>query len=258
MKLLLQHLRHNREALLQLSKAVGMADHAVNLGVARESLVKNFIETNLPEYIRYHSGEVFDRYGKRSGQIDLVLHPVTAPKIYLQNTISIFPAETVLAAIEVKSKLTTGNSTGSLHEALETCKKLKGVKRLSKQLVSSNPLDPERVPFILFAFNGPQVETLRKQLATYFGSDEINARLMPDLIVVLDRGYYLKKVGNWHRAGMTEEELYRQTLEPDAVLLGLFQLILKLVENWVENPSAHTMPIEAYTQDMPASLFRSE
>lgn len=257
MKLLLEHLKNNREALLIFSKLVSSASHSVNLGMARKSLIKNFIQTNLPEYINYHTGEVFDKHESRSGQIDIILHPISAPKIYLQNTISIFPAETVLAAIEVKSKLTTGKNKSSLHEALATCLKLKHLELSSVANPPSDQIvDAQRVPFILFAFEGPKLNTLRKHLAIQFGKRHITAREMPDLIVILDRGYYLTKSRGWMNAGITAENLYNETIDPDIVLLGLFQLVLKLVENWVNDPTGHAMPIKAYTEDMPASLFR--
>ena len=113
MKLLLEHLKNNKEALLTYSDVISIAKHAVNLGTARESLIANFLKQNLPEYISYHTGEVFDSVDNRSGQIDIVLHPITAPKINLYNAINIFPSESVLAAIEIKSNLTTGKKSGA-------------------------------------------------------------------------------------------------------------------------------------------------
>ena len=119
MKLLLEHLKNNRDALLKYSELVGIASHSGNLGMAREGLISNFLKQNLPEYIMYLSGEIFDRSDNRSGQIDIVLHPITSPKIYLHKSINIFPAETVLSAIEIKSNLTTGEK-GTLYKALNS------------------------------------------------------------------------------------------------------------------------------------------
>ena len=62
MKLLLEHLKNNKDALLQYSKLIGAANHPGNLGVAREGLISNFLKQNLPEFIRYHTGEIFDRH----------------------------------------------------------------------------------------------------------------------------------------------------------------------------------------------------
>jgi hypothetical protein len=260
-KLLLAHLKNNREALLQYSKLIGIAKHSVNLGTARECLIVNFIQKNLPEYISYHSGEIFDTKENRSGQIDIILHPITSPKINLQNTINIFPAETVLAAIEVKSNLTTGKRTGTLSEALVSCKKLKELDLFipshsedSEQDITPSILaDPNKIPFILFAYKGPQLNTLIKHLRTYC-TNEDKYRVLPDLIVILESGYCLKKTKNWQYVGATFDNAYKVDQNKDFILLGIFVFILKLIEYWFIKPSKHIMPIDEYTKNMP-SIF---
>lgn len=250
MKLLIEHLKNNREALLKLSEAFSLADHPVNLGTAREGLISNFIKNNLPEYISYHSGEIFDQNNNSSGQIDIVLHPLTSPKINLYNSISVFPAETVLAAIEVKSTLTTGRKNGALAQSLSSCKKLKELKIIGRNRDQTIISDPDRVPFILFAYKGPTINTLRKHLR----ESENKLWELPDLIVVLDKGYYFAKGHNWMNAGQTVDSVYRVKDDDNSCLLGIFEYILKLIEYWFINPAEHTMPIEDYTKDRP-SLF---
>ena len=249
MKLLLEHLKNNKDSLLQYSELIGVANHPGNLGIAREGLISNFLKQNLPENIRYHSGEIFDRNENRSGQIDIVLHPITSPKIYLHNTINIFPAETVLSAIEIKSNLSTGISKGTLYEALNSCKKLKSLEIPTRR--TDYIIDPQTVPFIIFSYKGPTLKTLKKQIKNYNDQPDINFRLLPDLIVVLERGYYLLKSTGWRSAGMTVDQLYNVKDDKEFVLLGMYEFILKLVEYWFLNPSEHTMPIKEYTKNMP-------
>ncbi len=250
MKLLIEHLKNNREALLKLSEAVSIADHPVNIGTAREGLISNFIQNNLPEYISHHTGEVFDRNNNRSGQIDIILHPLTSPKINLHNSINIFPAETVLAAIEVKSNLTPGKKNSSSAQALSSCKKLKKLQITGRTRDKATICDPDRIPFILFAYKGPTINTLKKQLS----ESEIGLRELPDLIVVLNRGYYLVKGPNWTSIDQSVDSVYQVKDDHDSSLLGIFEYILKLIEYWFINPAEHTMPIEDYTRDRP-SLF---
>ena len=251
MKLLLEHLKNNREALLHYSEVVGLAKHPVNLGAAREGLISNFIQQNLPEYISYHTGEIFDRKDRRSGQIDIVLHPITSPKISLHSTINIFPAETVLAALEVKSNLTKAKLT----EALTSSEKLKKVELIGQRREDRfDIVDPDRVPFIVFAYKGPKLQTLKKHLKSHCEQNSETYRALPDLIVVLDRGYYLLKTPRWMFVGANIDNIYKVKEETDFVLLGIFEFILKLVEYWFVKPSEHTMPIKEYTKDMP-SLF---
>jgi len=251
MKLLLEHLKNNRDALLQTGAAVNIAKHTVNLGTAREGLISNFIKQNLPEYISYHTGEVFDSKDNRSGQIDIILHPITAPKINLHNTINIFPAETVLAALEVKSTLTTGIKSGALADALRSCEKLKQLEFAGHPRERTSFVDTDKIPFIVFAYKGPTLETLTKRLA----ESEITPRSLPDLIVVLDRGYCLAKTNSWQFAGGKADDLYRIKKGGDAVLLGLYEYVLRLVERWFSKPSEKTMPIGKYTHDLPSSIW---
>lgn len=255
MKLLLEHLSHNKDALLKYSELIGVANHPVNLGTAREGLISNFLKQNLPEYIRYQTGEIFDSQENRSGQIDIVLHPITSPKINLHNAINIFPAETVLAAIEIKSTLTTGKKTGSLSEALTSCEKLKQLEILRSSNNSADIVDPQRVPFIIFSYKGPTLNTLKKHLRNYCSQSGKDYRIAPDLIMVLDRGYYLVKTKSWMSAGTSFDEVYKVKEEKDFVLLGIYEFILKLIEYWFLNPQEHTMPINQYTKDMP-SIFK--
>jgi len=179
---MLIHFNQLQTILTEFSKLIDNAEHPVNLGSAREALISNFLSTNLTELISFHTGEIFDTFDQYSGQLDIVLHPKSSPKLNLFGAINLFPLETVLAAIEVKSTLNTDNlpffqkynyqkneftkielikqrkssndkelkkyknnkSNSSLAGALETCYK---VKRLNK---SNNS---EKIPYILFVYN---------------------------------------------------------------------------------------------------------
>lgn len=206
--ILLDHLDNNRDALQQSSKLIGLAKHGINLGSARESLISNFLKQNLPEYIRYHSGEIFDSENRRSGQIDIILHPITSPKIHLHNTINIFPAETVLLAIEVKSNLTSGK-TGQLSKAIESCKKLKQLEITTRTTTDNDIIDKQRVPFVVFAYKGAKLQAIRTEIERHASLPETTYRCLPDLIVVLDEGYYIMKSSAWHCAGANYNDVYK-------------------------------------------------
>ena len=198
MKLLLEHLKNNREALMKCSDSIGIAAHSVVLGTAREGLISNFIKQNLPEYISYHTGEVFDSNDQRSGQIDIVLHPITSPKINLHNAINIFPAETVLAAIEVKSNLTTGKKTGALSEALSSCARLKELSIIDRSIDRSSITDHQRIPFIIFAYKGPTLKTLKKHLENGIGN--IRSKVDPNVKTISEINKVVSISSDIHRS----------------------------------------------------------
>lgn len=165
-KILVNHLDFNAKALKQLGDDVALAKHSVNLGNAREGLITNFLKQNLPNNIEYHSGELCDRKGCRSGQIDIILHPNLSPKINLYNTINIFPVETVLAIIEVKSSL----DKRSLTKAMESCFKVKNleIKRnldsYGEDISVNMRHNLEYVPYIVFAYKGGCEKTIRNHI----------------------------------------------------------------------------------------------
>lgn len=238
MKILLEHLKNNKDLLLKMSQDISIAKHTVNLGTAREGLVSNFLEQNLPEYIKYHTGEIFDSRNERSGQIDIVLHPISSPKINLYGAINLFPIETVLTAIEVKSNL---NSEKHLKDALNSCKNVKKLKNTSSSVDQFNG-----VPFIVFAYNGYVLNTLEEKLKKFTDKDNYKFHELPELIIVLNRGYYLiKNTVKTLQAGATISKVYTSETNKYKVLLGIFTLLIDQIEKWSNNPRK-AMPIKEY------------
>ena len=229
-KLLLEHLNNCKEQLLQFAKHAGILEHKGNLGTVREGFIKNFLEDNLPENIKYHSGEIFDSNGNQSGQIDIVLHPISSPKLFIHKAINLFPIETVLAAIEVKSNL---NDISSI---VESCKKVRDLQ--------------SDLPYIAFRYQGNSqktlIENMQKKLANGQG---FHVGHLPNIIVVLRQNYCLVRGNNWHHANATVEEVYSEVLTDEKVLLGLFSYLLKLIEEWSAKPEKHSMPIKKYLED---------
>jgi hypothetical protein len=215
------HLEKCADIIKNSSASFNTTNSSVNLGLAREGLISTFLMRNLPEYISYHSGQIFDSHNNTSGQIDIVLHPLISPKLHLFNSISMFPVETVLAAIEVKSNLTSGKYC--LEKILKSCKK---TKELSTKL-----------PFIVFAYKGLSSEKLLCHLSNLSGS----TLFLPDFIFNLDKGYYLIKNGSPY-----SENCYN--LIDEDIFIGLFDFILKIIENWVRSPSEHFISVKEYTK----------
>jgi len=233
------HLKRNKEALEKYSEIADLFKNKTNIGTAREELISNFLSKNLPEFIKFYSGEIFNHEKKRSGQIDIVVHPITSPKFNIMGSINLFPAETVLAAIEVKSDLTTGKKS-ALSDALNLSK---NVKRLNLLNVNNNFSDT--VPFIIFAYKGPTIATLKKQIEKFVTQESIHYGVVPDLIVVLNKGYYLTRQNSWETANSVED-VYKINKNKEEVLYGIFAYLLKLVEEW----NANKMPLKEYFEGL--------
>jgi len=101
--------------LVHEADQVGLLEHSVLVGAAREFIVKRVLKTILPPIVYIGSGKVFDAKGKKSRQIDIIIYDSRFPVFEIEAGIGIYPLEGVIATIEVKSRITNK----SLHEALE-------------------------------------------------------------------------------------------------------------------------------------------
>lgn len=238
MRILIEHLKNNKEILKTMASAISIAEHKVNLGTAREGLISNFLVQNLPENISYHTGEIFDTNDERSGQIDIILHPISSPKINLYGAISLFPVETVLAGIEVKSVL---NGETDINKALSTCMKAKSLEIKSDR---NNDENLKEVPFIVFAFTGCMLKTMLKTLEKYSQRKDTSIKDLPDLIVVLDRGYSLWRTESVGDFCNDTYNIYTEDNENET-LLTIFYFLLKRIEYWF-GTTENSMPIDMY------------
>jgi len=103
--------------LLAQSRTANHLKHNVLKGSARESFVRSFLSKFLPESLGVGTGEIFDRRGKRSRQIDVIVYDKTFPIPSIGDGLRLFPIDSVVATIEVKSNL----DQTALDEALVNC-----------------------------------------------------------------------------------------------------------------------------------------
>jgi hypothetical protein len=82
--------------------------HRGDAGRVREEAVKEFLRKQLPDRFAVASGEVIDSRGSRSGQTDVLIYDrsMTAPLVAFEHGDVLLAAESVLATVEVKTRLT--------------------------------------------------------------------------------------------------------------------------------------------------------
>jgi len=242
-KILIEHIKNCKQQLKQLSSHAGILEHKGNLGIAREGFINNFLKDNLAEYINYNDGEIFDSEGKRSGQIDIVLHPISSPKLNIHKTTNLFPIETVLAVIEVKSFL----DKNQINKILESCREVKSLKNINKQYKNSL----WNLPYIIFAYDGNKKETILNNIDKYINKSDsiINLIHLPDIIYILDQNFCLVKCRNYYEIGQTVTSCYKEVFIDTEPLLGVFKYLLKLTEEWYAKPEKNTMPIDDYIKN---------
>jgi hypothetical protein len=102
------HFAAIEKSILELAKIQDIAGHAIHKGTPREIFIKNFLENHLGKTVSYGTGEIIDADSKpreSRNQHDIVIYRNEFPKLDFQGEITAFLAESVLATIEVKSKL---------------------------------------------------------------------------------------------------------------------------------------------------------
>lgn len=253
MRILIEHLKNVAITLRKHGEQCGIAEHGDNSGRAREGLTRLFLQKHLPESVSFLTGELFDQRDSRSGQIDVIVHPFGSPRLNLISDINLVFADAALAAIEVKSNLTTAKlgSPSHLKAALDSCVKIKSLTRsVSIQLVKScGGITLSKIPVLIFAFEGPTADTLRAKLGEYQSAAAIPLDLMPDLITVLSRDYYLVQNNGWLIDPVTEEGvLWSQNSQPEAVLLGMYSYLTFIIEAYSTMP--RLTPFSEYLRDI--------
>lgn len=150
------------------SRLVG---HNGEVGRANELALAQLVTSLLPSTVGVGTGVIIDSEGNRSAQTDLVIFDKGAqPQILAHSTQLLFPVETVLAAIEVKTSVATADITDS-------GRKFKSVRALK-------PKNGREVP--ITAFFGYSASSAPITRARELNS--LAAAECPDVACVLDPG----------------------------------------------------------------------
>ena len=157
------------------------------IGQEREVLIESLLSKVLPAFVRYGSGVIIDHSGARTGQVDLVLETPHSLSLPISSSRQrLYFAETVVAAIEVKSDL--------LAQQKEAFAKISEIKQLKTKPLPS--IDNDRaemsqqeyeVPAFIVAYRGASERTTNRiwhHQTSGVGSHR------PTGLVTIDPGYF--------------------------------------------------------------------
>jgi hypothetical protein len=148
-----------------------LVPHRGEQGRANEITLYNLLSSLLPSNVGVGSGIVIDHEGTCSNQIDIVIFDkASQPQILAQTTQMLFPVETVLMAIEVKTTLS--------EDEVATCAQ---AKTQLDQL--SSPAGAMQIPYLLVAY---KANLLPKTLGEKIQAIDVEKR--PDTLCVLSPG----------------------------------------------------------------------
>lgn len=156
---------------LQLTRSIR---HPGESGRARENIVREFIGSTVPRLYDIDTGFVIDALGDISRQVDVVVYRSDYHPSLTIGGIKHFPIESVVAAIENKSRI---ESTDLLQSALEN---LASVKRLDKTGGGANRTLVDHEPAALLT----EMEHPRQRFYTeVFTAIVAEHSLSPDTVV---------------------------------------------------------------------------
>jgi hypothetical protein len=108
---------------------------STDLGFAREHFVKHILSSFLPKSIVVGSGEIIDGQGRRSGQQDIIIYRADFPVVTSLTPIGAYLAEGVIATIEVKSDLSTGEP--NLQSAFKAVQRVLSLEKVAEVMSGS-------------------------------------------------------------------------------------------------------------------------
>lgn len=198
--------------------------HKGDTGANREEILTRWLEQHLPNATSPKiGGQIIDSTGHITGQVDVVLYNDNAPK-FGGNPKSYYFAEGIIAAIQVKSKLTSNALTLAVNN-LETVR----VCRLQKSFAFIVGRPSENIMTGIFAFEldtkdfasiHSVVESLKRR--------EAQGKKPVDFVCINQKGYIAYNKGEWHTNDSGKTPLPNGYIEADLSEECIFRMVLAL------------------------------
>ena len=193
------------QAAVGAARGVASLRHKGLKGTLREIVVRDLLRPFLPADIGVGTGEIITHDDHHSRQLDVVIYDKRIlPPILLEEAVGLFPIESALFAVEVKSTLTAGELQTSHESALELLEftYLVGQYDEHGQPISA---DVRNVVPLLFAFDTDLAPHENSEIERY---DKVRGLGEPALrgICVVGRGLWLwQDSGGWVKWPQTGE-----------------------------------------------------
>ncbi|WP_162932607.1 DUF6602 domain-containing protein [Solimonas sp. K1W22B-7] len=190
-------LRSRIKSAIEEARAASVLTHAGVKGSVLEILVRKLFRPLLPADIGVGSGQIIDAYGSSmSSQVDIVLYDRSIlPPILMDETTGIFPIESVLYTIEVKTTL-NATELKAAHWAAGKLAKFGYLPGLTDELGQSTNHPVERARSVIFALASDLTGTRLDEAQRYknlYGESDAPLRA----ICVAGSGYWYDDGENW-------------------------------------------------------------
>ena len=171
------------KVLLALYSLSAEQKSSINIGDNREIFLNNFLKGSLPKKLSIEKGEIWDKKGNKTEQLDSIIIRDDCPALDFGGK-SVYLAEGVFAVIEIKSNL---DST-QLKRAGKTLERVKNLKTKDRAIVTTGPR-LNRPLRLVFSYKGAKWDTLKSVI------DQNNWTDLFDMICILGKGVIIRKGG---------------------------------------------------------------
>lgn len=173
------HLDNKENILVSQSKGARITGHPLHKGTPRESFIHEFLKEHLPSTISIGTGEIIDsnsKPGESRNQYDLILYRNDYPKLNIGGNIHAFLIESVVATIEVKSKLTSTE----LRKAISAARNSKKLTPNIDKVFSMSGRGDSGIKNFVVAYDGPaKIETVFSWIGQIHKSLDISIPELP-------------------------------------------------------------------------------
>lgn len=192
-------LRSRIESAVAQARAAKGVSHKGLKGEILEILIKDLFRPLLPSDIGVGTGQIIEYYSKKlSTQHDIILYDKSIlPPILFEGSSGIFPIESVLYTIEIKTTLTAAELK-TAHEAARDLNRFCYLPGLKDEHGNEKHHRIEKARSVIFALNTDLTGTGKSEAERY---RDIYLDDIPYLVAIciVDREYWFEKRGNWIR-----------------------------------------------------------
>lgn len=219
--------------LLQLYQKSKDIKHPRDVGNAREEILGRFLAASgyLPKKysVSNTSVRVVSTEGFISREIDILLFDPETSVVLMQreDAYQVYAAESAYGAIQVKSKLTRQE----IKKAFENIASYKALRKVDTQNVWS-----ERGFGIIFAYD-TDLEWMQLVDALKTAASEGSRAVLPNLVVVLNKGYFLfgeggaSKLRNVEIEGIQDLQIFGNPDRQGRCLYDVYSIMMRLLQD---------------------------
>jgi hypothetical protein len=190
-------LRSKVKSAVEQARAAAVFTHQGVKGSVLEILIGGLFEPLLPSDIGVGTGQIIDCYGSpMSGQVDIILYDKSVlPPILVDGRLGVFPIESILYTIEVKTTLSAAELSSS-HELAKKIERFGYLPGLVDDCGNSKGHPVEKARSVVFALNSDLVGNNLNEAQRYkkiYKEDSAHIRA----ICVAGREYWYDDGNKW-------------------------------------------------------------